>query len=70
MEYLRANPSAADTVDGIIQWWLPLQGDEMKREDIEGALEDLVKQGQVEYVSTGDKKIFRLATHKHPGDDE
>ena len=67
MEYLRAHPSAADTIDGIIQWWLPLQGGEMKREDIERALEDLVKQGQVEYVSTGDKKIFRLATDKHPG---
>ena len=69
MEYLRAHPSAADTIDGIIQWWLPL-AHEMEREDIESALDDLVKQGLVEYVSTGDKKIFRLATHKRPADDE
>jgi Fe2+ or Zn2+ uptake regulation protein len=70
MEYLRAHPSAADTIDGIIQWWLPLQHYEMERENIEKALDGLVKQGLVEYISTGDKKIFRLAAHEHRDGDE
>lgn len=62
LAYLHAHPSAADTLDGIIQWWLPIQRYETSRDIIEKALDDLVEQGIVDYVETGDgRRIFRLA---------
>ncbi|WON73529.1 hypothetical protein [Nitrosospira sp. Is2] len=70
MEYLHAHPSAADTLEGIVQWWLPHRLYEMEKEDVGKALDDLVEQGVVEYISTGGKKIFRLATPKPPSTDE
>jgi hypothetical protein len=65
IEYLRAHPSAADTVDGIIQWWLPLQRYETAKDAIQKALNDLVEQGIVDCIDTGnDKKVFLLANRK------
>jgi len=62
LAYLHTHPSAADTLDGIIQWWLPIQRYETARGIIEKALDDLVEQGIVDYVETGDgRRIFRLA---------
>lgn len=67
IEYLRAHPSAGDTVDGIIQWWLPLQRYETAKDAIQKALNDLVEQGIVHCIDTGnDKKVFLLA-HRNPG---
>jgi Fe2+ or Zn2+ uptake regulation protein len=64
VEYLRAHPSAADTVDGIIQWWLIRQRYETARDVIQRALDDLVEQGIIDYINTGnDKKIFLSAAH-------
>lgn len=63
VEYLHAHPSAADTVDGVIQWWLPLQRYETARDVIQKALDDLVEEGIIEYVKTGDdRRVFRLTT--------
>src|SRR3954464_14406165 len=60
--YLNTHPSAADTLDGIIQWWLPIQRYETSKDVIQKALDNLVQQGIVEYVETGDgRRIFRLA---------
>lgn len=67
VEYLRAHPSAADTVDGIIQWWLSRQRYETAKDVIQKALDDLVEQGIVDYIDTGDhKKIFFAATRRRP----
>ncbi|SEO73785.1 hypothetical protein [Nitrosovibrio sp. Nv6] len=65
VEYLRAHPSAADTVDGIILYWLCRQRYETARDVIERALEDLLKQGIIDCVITGtEKKVFRLAQNQ------
>lgn len=67
IEYLRAHPSAADTMDGIIQWWLIRQRYETARDIIQKALDDLVEQGILDYIETGnDKKIFLSRTHPNP----
>lgn len=67
IEYLRAHPSAADTIDGIVQWWLPLQRYETAREAIQKALDDLVAQGLIDCIDTGnDKKLFLLAARQPP----
>lgn len=65
VEYLRSHPSAADTVDGIIQWWLPLQRYETAKDEIQKALDDLAEAGIIEYVMTSDnRKVFRLQIRK------
>ena len=61
LEYLSKHPHAADTVDGIILYWLSRQRYETAQNVIEKALDDLVKGGIIESVSTGtEKKVFRL----------
>jgi hypothetical protein len=45
LSYLRGHPQAADTLEGIIEWWLPLQRYETARLRIEDALERLVADG-------------------------
>ena len=65
VEYLRAHPSAADTVDGIIQWWLIRQRYETARDVIQRALDDLVEQGVINYIVTDtEKKVFRLTPNQ------
>lgn len=43
--YLRSHPDAADTLDGIVQWWLPRQRYETERARIETVLSGLVARG-------------------------
>jgi hypothetical protein len=48
LAYLRSHPRAADTLDGIVNWWLPLQRYETARLRIECALEKLVVDGTLQ----------------------
>lgn len=43
--YLRRHPEAADTLDGIVTWWLPLQRYETERGRVERVLDVLVADG-------------------------
>jgi hypothetical protein len=43
--YLDGHPDAADTLDGIVRWWLPQQRYEMEKARIERVLEILVADG-------------------------
>lgn len=45
LAYLRGHPQAADTLDGIVEWWLPLQRYETARRRVENAVEKLVSRG-------------------------
>ena len=45
LAYLREHPGAADTLEGIVEWWLPLQRYEIERARIREALADLVARG-------------------------
>lgn len=65
MEYLRKHPNAADTVDGIILYWLSRQRYETAKDVIEKALDELVNEGAIDSVDTGvEKKVFRLAQER------
>ncbi len=44
LAYLRTHPDAADTLDGIVSWWLPRQRYETERRRIERALDALATQ--------------------------
>lgn len=60
--YLRAHPSACDSLEGIVDWWLPRQRYEMAKAAIQRALDDLVRQGVVEQNALGDGSyLYRLA---------
>lgn len=47
LAYLHRHPQAADTLDGIVQWWLPRQRYETARECIGRVLDDLVARGEL-----------------------
>jgi hypothetical protein len=43
--YLQRHPQAADTLDGIVTWWLPLQRYELGRTKISRVLGQMVDAG-------------------------
>lgn len=45
LAYLHRHPDAADTLDGIVTWWLPLQRFETERGRVERVLDALVADG-------------------------
>ena len=60
--YLRAHPEAADTLNGILEWWIP---DQRNENELQKALEDLVRQGIVEeYVQIDGSRYYRLSGKK------
>jgi hypothetical protein len=63
--YLYVHPEAADTVDGILDWWLPLQRYENTKNEIQLALHELVEQGLIEEVVLGNgNRLYRLHSAK------
>ena len=57
--YLRSNPLACDTLEGIARWWV---GDEADVDDIEAALNWMECHGLVERVVAADGRVrFRRA---------
>jgi hypothetical protein len=66
LTYLRGHPQAADTLDGIVEWWLPLQRYETARLRIERTLEKLVADGTLRRDLLQDGAVlyaFRDAAH-------
>jgi len=65
--YLRAHPGAADSLEGIVEWWLPHQRYETAKSAIQLALNDLAAQGIVEEIILGDSaRLYRLAMLPEP----
>ena len=67
LDYLHAHPAAADTVAGIVDWWLPRQRWETATAAIQRALDDLVTRGVVdEVVSDVGTTLYRLHRPRGP----
>jgi hypothetical protein len=50
LRYLVEHPDAKDTIEGIARWWIQPQrpeGDEWKRDLVQGAMDELVARGWV-----------------------
>jgi len=45
LAYLHRHPQAADTLEGIVSWWLPQQRYEVGSQRIERVLRDMVDSG-------------------------
>ncbi len=64
--YLHQNPSAADSLGGIKNWWLPEQYKETHALKIEDALQQLVTDGLVKKASLVDGTvIYKQSTSRN-----
>lgn len=74
LSYLEQRPQAADTLDGIVRWWLPQQRYSIAQARIEATLQRLVSQGllQQRRLPTGDALYVRSEPPEatNNGDDE
>jgi hypothetical protein len=63
MRYLSTHPDAADTIDGILDWWLPSGSyDRNERNNLLEVIKDMVKHGYIEAVPVGEEeKLYRLS---------
>lgn len=62
LAYLRENPRAADTLEGICQWWFGRDRPPPPRIDVGKALELLVARGQVvQHVKSDGVVIYHAA---------
>jgi DNA-binding PadR family transcriptional regulator len=61
LAYLERHPQAADTLDGIVRWWLPQQRYSIAQARIEAALRRLESQGLIRQrrLPTGDSLYAR-----------
>ncbi len=47
LNYLRKNPDAGDTLEGISKWWLEYEKIDLAMEEVAVVLEKLIKEGKV-----------------------
>jgi hypothetical protein len=50
LRYLRMHPQVADTVDGIVEWWLPWHRRTEAINRVQQALDELVARGLINQV--------------------
>jgi hypothetical protein len=63
LRYLEQNPNAADTLDGILEWWLPRQSIYEQEKTVQLALDSLVERKLLlTKQSTDMRKHYRLNT--------
>lgn len=46
-DYLEVHPDAADTIEGVIQWWLPPLAAGVSVATVQRALDELVSRGRI-----------------------
>ena len=64
--YLWAHPQAADTVDGIVEWWLPRRYHAEAVERVQEALDELVAGGWMEKIALVDGRVLYAADRARP----
>ena len=62
--YFQRHPWAADSEQGIAQWWLPTVGVEASAEQVRQALEVLAQRGVVERALTPGGGVIYRATNR------
>ena len=63
LRYLDQNPNAADTVDGILEWWLPKQSIYEEEKVVKRALDELIKRNLILATrASDDRRHYRLNT--------
>jgi hypothetical protein len=70
LSYLQRHPNAADTLDGIVSWWLPQQRYETERQHIKRTLGEMVERGELRRDRLPDGAVLYALNHpggKSPG---
>lgn len=62
--YLKAHPNAADSVEGIMQWWLPQQQNSVDINDLQQALDYLVETRAVSRTALLDGRMLYTSKGK------
>ena len=65
LAYLARNPEAADTVDGIAEWWLWKQRIVDVKSDVQKVLDKLAREGLLLARRAGDGKVHYRANPQH-----
>ncbi|MHC4118863.1 MAG: hypothetical protein ACYSWO_15290 [Planctomycetota bacterium] len=61
LDYLRNNPDAGDTLEGIAGWWVGLQQIEISVKDVANALDGLLEEGVIRTHTARDgTSIYRI----------
>ncbi|MCP4368466.1 MAG: hypothetical protein GY797_10215 [Deltaproteobacteria bacterium] len=61
LNYLRKNPNAGDTLEGISKWWLDFEKIDIKVDEVSKVLETLIKEGKVKrQVIEGDNPVYKI----------
>lgn len=66
VDYLAQSPKAADTAQGIAQWWLPRIGVGASVQEVEQALVHLLAQRKVECTTLPDGSVIYRASAAPP----
>lgn len=61
LAYLRENPEARDTLEGVAEWWLLDQKVDCELARVEKALDQLVEADLIEVRKTSDGRLHYLA---------
>ncbi len=56
--HLAAHPNAADSVDGVLKWWLPARGIQASLLDVEEALATMVARQRIRSVRLADGTVL------------
>ncbi len=61
IDYLRKNPEAGDTLEGICRWWLQFEYIEQTVDEVAVALDVLVKKGLIKRQEVkGSSSIYKV----------
>ncbi len=61
LDYLRKNPDAGDSLEGISRWWINREKVDISVDEISEILENLIKEGKVKkQVMNGGNPIYML----------
>lgn len=65
LRYLDQNPNAADTVEGILEWWLPNQSIYEEEKVVKRTLDEMVKRNLILATPSSDaRRHYRLNTER------
>ena len=61
LDYLRMNPEAGDTLEGISECWVNFKRIEISVDEVENALDRLVEKGKVRKTKIeGSKPVYKI----------
>jgi hypothetical protein len=64
LDYLSRHPQAMDTLDGIAEWWVPLQNESIDRSELRNVLQSLTAEGLLEEIHSSSSSSTRFSLPK------